>query len=97
MDYNGTWNNTGGTVTIDATSTLNLDGNMVANGLGTISNSAGGTVNVTGKLDNTGNNLTFSPSHRFVAAQGEGKSAADRSPRVAGGSSLGVHRLPPES
>jgi hypothetical protein len=30
--------------------------------LGTISNSAGGTVNISGKLDNTGHNLTFTPA-----------------------------------
>ena len=62
LDYNGTWNNTGGTVTIDGTSILNLDGISTPAGLGTINNSAGGTVNVTGKLNNTGNNLTFTPA-----------------------------------
>jgi hypothetical protein len=49
-------------VTVDATSTLNLDGTMTASGLGTIGNSAGGTVNINGKLDNTGHNLGFSPA-----------------------------------
>jgi hypothetical protein len=61
LTFEGTWTNTGGTVTIDATSTLNLGGTNTPGGLGTITNSAGGTVNVTGKIDNTGGNLAFGP------------------------------------
>ena len=60
LDFAGTWNNTGGTVAIDATSTLNLGGVSVAAGLGTINNSAGGTVNLTGRINNSATNMIFS-------------------------------------
>ena len=60
LNFNGTWNNASGTVTIDATSTLNLAGTSTPAGLGTIHSAAGGTVNLTGLIDNTGSVMAFS-------------------------------------
>ncbi len=53
------WTNTG-TISLDATSTINLGGTFDATGgIGTFSNAAGGLVNITGTLDNTAATLTL--------------------------------------
>ncbi len=49
----------GGTITADATSTLNLGGSFATPNLGTLSVAAGSSVNVTGAWDNSGQNFTF--------------------------------------
>ena len=59
VNFNNAWSNAGGTVTVDATSTLNMSGTVATAALGTIDNSAGGTVNVTGTIDNTADTLTL--------------------------------------
>ncbi|MCC5807426.1 MAG: choice-of-anchor D domain-containing protein [Opitutales bacterium] len=59
VNFNNSWSNAGGSVTVDATSTLNLNGTSAPGSLGTIDNSAGGTVNINGTIDNTGANFTL--------------------------------------
>lgn len=56
------WTNSG-TFTVDATSTLNLGGNLDATaGGGSFSNATGGAINVLGFIDNTGNTLALDGS-----------------------------------
>ena len=50
-----TWSSNG-TITLDNTSTVNLGGGFTTAGIGTISRT-GGTINITGTLDNSGSNL----------------------------------------
>ena len=56
---NGAWSDLGGTITADATSTLNLGGSFSTPNLGTLSLAAGSSVNVTGAWNNGGQNFTF--------------------------------------
>ncbi len=58
-NLNGAWSNLGGTITADATSTLNLGGSFSTPNLGTLSLAAGSSVNVTGAWNNSGQNFTF--------------------------------------
>ena len=58
-NLNGAWSDLGGTITADATSTLNLGGSFSTPNLGTLSLAAGSSVNVTGAWDNSGQNFTF--------------------------------------
>ncbi|MDG9696062.1 hypothetical protein QC281_39135, partial [Streptomyces sp. DH17] len=60
LSLNNTWTNTG-TLHLDANpaSTFNLGGSFTTAGLGTISR-AGGVINLTGTLNNTGATLTLS-------------------------------------
>ena len=60
LTLNDNWTNSGGTLHIDANaaSTVNLGGSFTTAGIGTI-NRAGGVVNLTGTLDNTGTTLTL--------------------------------------
>ena len=54
------WSNSGTIRVADATSTVNLGGSFTLAAIGTLSNAAGGTVNLTGALDNTGSTLSLS-------------------------------------
>ena len=62
VNFQSAWDNTGGTATVSATSSLNLGGSFTTAHLGTIDNNAGGAVTVTGLWDNTGGNFNFSAS-----------------------------------
>src|SRR5436305_11287824 len=53
------WTNAG-TISLDATSTVNLGGTFdTTSGIGTFSNTAGGTVNITGTINNTDHTSTL--------------------------------------
>ena len=58
-NLNGAWSDLGGTITTDATSTLNLGGSFATPNLGTLSLTAGSKVNVTGAWNNSGQSFTF--------------------------------------
>ena len=58
-NLSGTWSNLGGTITADATSTLNFGGSFATPNLGTLSLAAGSQVNVTGAWNNSGQTFTF--------------------------------------
>ena len=58
-NLNGAWSNLGGTITADATSTLNLGGSFSTPNLGTLSLAAGSKVNVTGAWNNSGQSFTL--------------------------------------
>ena len=60
LTLSGSWS-TQSTLTL-GNGTLNLGGNFSAAGLGTITRTGAGAVNVTGVLDNTGATLSISPS-----------------------------------
>jgi hypothetical protein len=55
----GNWNNTAGTVTVDVSSTLEIEGDFTTSDIGTIDNSAGGDVLLKSNWDNTGDSFTF--------------------------------------
>ena len=64
-NFLGSWSNLGGTVNVDATSTLNLGGNFATANLGTLNFVSGSTVNITGNWTNTGQTFNFTSATGF--------------------------------